>query len=161
MRQLLCDDARAAVDYANTYAKNRHDKKLRPWPFNPGDVAYLLLHKGHHPLRQPHRKWSQRGQVPLERSRPLTPLTYRLNLQHIWEIHGVISVAQLTLAKSSSDPYQRIPLVPPTVVEGTKDQWEISKLVKRRTDKRGRHEQVEYIVCLKGSNAAHDQWIKR
>ncbi|PTB56005.1 hypothetical protein M431DRAFT_481468 [Trichoderma harzianum CBS 226.95] len=73
----------------------------------------------------------------------------------------VVSIAQLTPALKTSDPFSRGTEMPEKICVEGQDQWVIDKLVKRRVSNRGRNPQTEYLVRWKGCGAEEDEWVKR
>lgn len=122
-------------------------------------MVYLQLHKGYHLPGKPGRKWSQQKAGPFEIAERVGALAYRLKLPDHWRMHDVVHVGQLT--EAASDPYRRLGNDMPEVVEGTKDQWEIERLTKRRTIRRQGKTSLQYLVRWKGHSAADDKWLER
>ena len=70
-------------------------------------------------------------------------LAYRLDLPSLMKIYSMISVAQLELARSTSDPYERTQQSPPPVKEDDlTNLYEIETLLNKRVS-RGK---TQYLV---------------
>ena len=148
-------------------AKVRYDVRHKPVTLEPGDLAFVKLHKGYHLPGLENSKLSNQRAGPFKVLRKYGNLAYKLDLPEIWKVHPVISVAMLEPAPKDSDPYQR----PrdqgqdPVVDNEDPDQreYEIEALLdKREVRKRGRGKGTvtEYLVKWKYWGPAHNVWYR-
>lgn len=160
-------EAADSIAFAAADAKVRYDVRHKPITLEPGDLAFVKLHKGYHLPGLENSKLSNQRAGPFKVLRKYGNLAYKLDLPEIWKVHPVISVAMLEPAPKDSDPYQR----PrdqgqdPVVDNEDPDQreYEIEALLdKREVRKRGRGKgtATEYLVKWKYFGPAHNVWYR-
>jgi chromodomain-containing protein len=154
-------DAKDAIALAALAMKEYYDQRHQPKYFKVGDYVNLRLHKGYTVPSAALMKTKIQPQFvgPFEIIERIGTLAYRLQLPPTWKIHNVISIAHLEPATApNKDPYGRIqPPPPPVEVEG-EEEFEIERLLRKRTIRRGRGSQIQYLVRWKGYGPEHDQW---
>ena len=153
-------DAKDAVAFASTAMKHYPDKKHTPRYFAVGDMVNLRLHRGYTlpSLVGQNRKLGQQFGGPLRVTERVGQLAYRLDIPTTWRIHDVISVAHLEPA-STNDPYRRPrPEHPDAVITSsdTAPEWEIERLLRKRTYRKGRGYTTEYLARWLGYGPEYD-----
>ena len=118
-------EAKDAISYANARMKVYYDARHVPLLLNPGDQAYLRLHKGYNLPAKPNRKLSDQRCGPFLVKKRVGRLAYELELLPRWRIHPTISVTQLEPFPEIRDPYNRPrPTYPDAAeVEGDTDEY--------------------------------------
>jgi hypothetical protein len=157
------------MNFAAVRMKVIYDRKHQPIEFEVGQRVYLRLHKGYQlPISsRVSPKFTKQYAGPFTVAERIGKLAYRLDgLPPTWQIHPVVSVAQLEPAPSGDDPWDREYPKPPAVVdERFPDEpniYEVERLLDRRVRRSGRLRTpfVEYLVRWKGYSADDDQWVR-
>jgi len=154
-------DAKDAIAYAAMAMKYYYDRKHKPLYFKVGDLVNLRLHKGYTlpSLKEKNKKLGQQFAGPLKVLDRVGKLAYRLELPPSWRIHDVISVAHLEPAHTN-DPYRRPrPEEPEGVIVDGEKEWEVEKLLSKRTYRRGRGMTTEYLARWLEYGPEFDSWV--
>lgn len=116
------------------YYNTRHKRKF----FEVGDLINLRLHKEYHVPTITSRKIRQQFVGPFKIVKRIERLTYQLELPANMKIHNVIFIAHLEPATDpTKNPYQRRrPPALAVIVEG-EEEYEVEKLIKKRSIRRG------------------------
>lgn len=164
-RFIFRKEASDATSFANAKSKIYYDVRHTPLLMKSGDFAYLTLNRGYRLPSQPNRKLSQQRCGPFLIKRRVGRLAYELELPPAWRVHPVVSVAQLEPAPAEKDPYQRdrphhpdeveVEEIPSTEYERN---YEVEKIVNRRTRKFGRTLIKQYLVRWLGYGPEYDEW---
>ena len=164
-RFIFRKEAADATSFANAKAKIYYDVRHTPLLMKKGDYAFLKLNHGYRLPAHPNRKLSQQRCGPFLIKRRVGRLAYELELPPAWAVHPVISVAQLEPAPKEQDPYSRprphhpdevdVDEMPNTDFERN---YEVEKIVNRRTRKYGRTTIQQYLVRWLGYGAEYDEW---
>lgn len=164
-------EASDSLAFAAANAKFLYDSKHKPMTMEPGEKAFVKLHKGYRIPGLENAKLSNQRAGPFTILRRIGDLAYELDLPPIWKAYPVISIAMLEPAPKEDDPYHRPRQEgqPPITDEEhpeVKDAYEIEKLVDRRVSRprgRGSREKpdiVEYLVKWKDWGKAHNVWYE-
>ncbi len=148
------------MSFANAKAEIIHDKRHKPLFLNPGEKAFLRLHKGYNLPGPSNKKLSQQRCGPFTIKRRVGRLTYELDLPARWKIHPVISVTPLEPA--SDDSVKRVrPSHPDSVfVEGdmeTEKSYEVEKILAKRTRQYGHSKVNQYLGRWLGYDPEFDE----
>ena len=164
-RFIFRKEAADATSFANAKAKIYYDIRHTPLLMKPGDFAYLTLNRGYRLPSQPNRKLSQQRCGPFLVKRRVDRLAYELELPPAWRVRPVVSVAQLEPAPAEKDPYHRdrphhpdeveVEEIPSTEYERN---YEVEKVVNKRTRKFGRTQIRQYLVRWLGYGPEYDEW---
>ena len=153
-------DAKDAIAFASSRMKESYDKQHKPMFFKIGDKVKLRLHRGYKVPAIPNRKLGQQFVGPFTVTGRIGRLAYRLDLPTTWRVHPVISVAQLEPWPNENDPFGRPqPNTQPTVIVQGQEEYEIERLLRKRTIRRGRRYSTEYLVRWVGWGPEHDSWF--
>ncbi|KAK3309710.1 uncharacterized protein B0T15DRAFT_545691 [Chaetomium strumarium] len=80
-------------------------------------------------------------------------------------VHPTVSITQVVKAPDGEDPYGRSLHGPGPVIEATADgkteQFEIEKILARRSVRKGVMPQIEYLIKWKGRGSHDNQWCRR
>lgn len=107
-RKLHQRDAETAIQLAAADSKLRYDAKHNPIRYEVGKLVFFLrLHKGYNLPGRPHRKWTAQRTGPSTLMRKVSKLAYELNFPRHWQVHRVVSLAHLTPAPTTPDPFGR------------------------------------------------------
>ena len=161
-RDVYRQEAADAIAWASEQMKARYDKGHLPLHLNPGDLVYMSLHKNR---PAPKSKWQKLGAQrigPFPVIEAVGQQAYRLELPPDYSrIHPVLSIEHLEPAPEGHDPYERPTPDHPGPVDNADDQYEVSRILRRRPVRRGRYgpRQVEYLVEWKGWEDSRPQWI--
>ena len=161
-RQVCRIEARDAIAFAAIQSKRYYDGKHQPVFFEVNDYVHLRLHRGYAVPGLHHRKTSQQYVGPFKIIERIGRLAYRLQLPVAWKIHPVISVAHLEPATDpNTDPYKRPrPEQPPAVeIDGEDGHYEISKVLDKRTRRRGLGQSIEYLIQWTGYGPEDNTWM--
>jgi hypothetical protein len=143
--------------------KKYYNRRHQPITFQPGQKAYLRLHRGYS-VPGVHRKYGPQFVGPFEIEARVGKLAYRMKFPTHWKIHNVVSVTQLEPA-ATEDPYQRRHAQPPAVHDERfphdADRYEVEKILNKRTRRYGRGQRDEYLVRWLGYGPEDDTWIPR
>ena len=126
-----------------------------------GDYANLRLHRGYIlPAMKKNPKLSQQFIGPFKILRRVGRLAYELDIPPTWRIHPVFTIAMLEPAPPpDSDPFHRPrPNHPESVEVDGEPEWEIERLLDKRTIRKGRGFSTQYLVRWLGYGPEHDQW---
>ena len=113
-------EAADVIEFANTKAKLRYDKRHKQMEFEIGDRAYLRLHHGYTLPEAKNRKLSNQRVGPFKITRRVGKLAYKLKLPPTMRIYPVVLIAQLKPAEETN-PYNRRRLDHPKPVEMEQD----------------------------------------
>ncbi|KZZ93079.1 Ribonuclease H-like protein [Ascosphaera apis ARSEF 7405] len=141
--------------YAMMKMKQYYDNRHEDVNLSVGSKVYIRLHKGYK-IKSPLPTKLQPQRVgPFTILERVGRLAYRLDIDASWNIHPVLSIAQLEPAPQDSDPFHR-PVSPPgpLSVDGDDDHYEIERLLATR-ESRGRR---QYLVKWKGYGDEHNVW---
>lgn len=158
-------DAKDAIAFAAMRMKHYYDRAHQPRFFNVGDAVNLRLHRGYTmpSLVGQNKKLGQQFVGPLRITERIGRLAYRLDLPDTWKIHNVVSVAHLEPASGyEDDPYRRPRPDHPDAVVTSPDaepEWEIERLIRKRTYRKGRGYTTEYLARWSGYGAEFDSWV--
>ena len=116
----------------------------------------MLLNLRNLKLKHPgSRKLLPRWVGPFIVERHIGPVAYRLELPNsMHTVHLVFHVSKL--AKYRTDGRCQ-PLPPPIKLEGELE-YEVKKILDKRTRKVGRHSRIEYLIHWRSYDHAHDSW---
>ena len=164
-------DATDAIAFVAFDAKSRYDVSHIPLLMDPGDMAFVKLHKGYRLPGLENPKLSSQRAGPFKILERIGNLAYKLELPPIWKAHPVISIAMLEPAPKGSDPYHRPREEGQDPIEDNEredeDQdskiYEIEILLDRRVVRpRGRSKKstFEYVVKWKNCGPAHNVWCQ-
>jgi len=119
-RDMLRQDARDALLFAQTKMAIYYDNKHKPISFNVGDQVYIRLaaslQPGYHLPHEVSHKLSQQRVGPFPVVEKVGRLAYKLRIPDTWKIHPVISVAHLE--PYTPDAFDRLPTVIPDNLVG-------------------------------------------
>lgn len=98
-------DAEEALKYASMRMKWYYDQQHRPISFEPGDKVFVKLHKGYAlpTTKTVGPKFSQQYAGPYTVLQKIGRHAYRIDLPPAWNVHNVLSVAQLELYARDTD----------------------------------------------------------
>jgi len=153
-------DAKDVIGFTAMQMKYYYDERHQPLYFQPGDMVNLCLHQGYTLLSLfTNKKLKQQFADLIKVLNWVERLAYRLNVPPTWQIHNVISVVHLEPAHTL-DPYQWPQSEKPegVMVDGEKE-WELKKLLKKRTYWRGRGITTEYLTRWLEYEPEFDSWI--
>ncbi len=152
-------DAKDAIAFASLKMKEVYDSRHQPMFFKEGDLVNLRLHRGYRVPAITSKKIGPQLVGPFKVLERIGRLAYRLELPANMRIHDVISIAHLEPATDpAEDPYRRRRLpVPAVVVEG-EEEYEIEKLLRKRSIRRGRGWSTQYLVRWLGYGPEADTW---
>ncbi|CAA7036029.1 unnamed protein product [Microthlaspi erraticum] len=154
-RDMMLDQIKANLVYAQERMKNNADKKRRELSFVPGDKIFLKLR----PYRQQsvakrlYQKMAARYYGPFEVVEKIGEVAYRLQLPPDSKIHLVFHVSQLKPALGSSHQVSALPAsfaTSPTLV------IEPEEIVETRYNTAGR---LEGLVKWKGLPTHEQSWV--
>ena len=158
-------EAADATSFAAAKAKIAYDSRHQPLRFRPGEKAYLRLHHGYSLPSKPNRKLSNQRTGPFRIKRKVGRLAYELELPPKWNVHPVVSIAQLEPHPAANDPYDRERPNHPEAVEvdempntDWEKNYEVEKIVDRRSRVFGRKPTLQYLIRWKGYGAEFDEW---
>lgn len=154
-------DAKDAIAFAAMRMKHCYDQSHTPRYFRIGDAVNLRLHRGYTLPGIQNKKLGQQFVGPLLVKERIGRLAYRLDLPDSWKIHDVVSIAHLEPAYTD-DPYRRPrPSHPDAVVTSpdAEPEWEIERLIRKRTYRKGRGYTTEYLARWTGYGAEFDSWV--
>ena len=152
-----------AMAFAQMSSKTIYDKKHQPLSLKAGDYALLKLHKGYNIPSAAFlgRKLGQQYAGPFRILEKIGNLAYRLKLPSHWQIHPVLTIAQLEPCPDpTTDPFERPrpSRQEPIFVDGDTDavkSFEVEKITAHRpTARRG----MEFLVRWKGYGPEEDVW---
>ncbi|RYC55608.1 hypothetical protein CHU98_g10598 [Xylaria longipes] len=165
LRGHLRQDAKLAMDFAAAQSKRQFDSKHRALEFSPGDKVLLRLHDGYHLPGKPHKKYSQQRAGPWTVKRRIGDLAYELDFPSHYQIHPVVSVAQLRPVRSDEDPFRRS-MPPPGPVEADQhsdsesdaegDIYEVEIILQHRPNRK--RDGFDYLIKWKGWGHQHNRW---
>lgn len=161
LRGVIRREVTDAVAWANVAMKARYDNKHKPLFLRPGDKVMLRLHHGYKMLGHENRKFSHQREGPFAVKKRIGELAYELDLPPGYQIHPVVSVAQLEPLPKGPDPYNRPQEHEPGPVAAEADdapEYEIEKLLGRRVHLRRGKPIVQYLVKWLGYGAVHNRW---
>lgn len=149
--------AKLALQRAQQRQAYYADQHRRELTFRVGDSVFLSTE--HLALKDPQRskKLMSKFIGPFRVTRVISPVAYELELPPSLKIHPVFHVSKLKAVKESSRSYPgRKPASsdarpPPELVnEEGEEEWEVERVVARRSVRRGRGVRVEYLVQWRG-----------
>ena len=107
--------------------------------------------------QRPSRKLAPRFIGPFKIIERIGSVAYRLELPHTLKIHPVFHVSRLKVYKepTSFDPKRRTFLRPPPIIVEHEEEYEIEKIIDKRTFRR----QVQYLVKWLGYPDSDNTWI--
>lgn len=161
--KLVRMEAADALAFAQINSKSTYDAKHKPLSLKVGDFALLKLHKGYNipSAALLGRKIGQQYAGPFKILEKIGQLAYRLKLPSHWQIHPVVTVAQLEPCPDpASDPFERPrpSRNEPVYVDGDTDKvksYEVDRIITHRpTQRRG----IEYLIRWKGYGPEEDVW---
>ncbi len=163
---VACAAAADAISFALANHKEHYDRSHQPLFMKIGDWAMLKLHKGYSIPSSVGitKKLTQQYVGPFRILEKIGRLTYKLDVPNDWRIHPVFSVAQFEPAPApSEDPFHRpCPQQPSSVfVEGDTDHqksFEVDCFLNKRTVKKGKGLDIEYLVRWTGYGPEWDRW---
>jgi hypothetical protein len=86
-------------------------------------------------------------------------LIYRLNISSNWKIHSVFFVAQLkSTLNSADDSFNRSKSIHSSSITDSQDQYEIKRLLNKRTIRRETEYFIEYLVRWLDYDSEWDRW---
>ena len=148
--RIATDNLTKAQEQQSRYA----NQKRREETFAVGNM--VLLSAAHINLasqsRRPSVKLQPKYLGPYEITKTISPVAYQLNLPDDLRIHPVFHVSLLkryTPNDSETFPGRNIPPPPPITVNDQLE-YEVERLLDKRTRKFGRHQRIEYLVKWKG-----------
>ena len=180
-------DAEEALKYAAMRMKYYYDQQHQPMSFEPGDRVFVRLHKDYTiPSTKTKAfgpKFSQQYSGPYTVLEKIGRHAYRIDLPPAWNIHNILSIAQLELysrhnrqteedhinshetgrstipdPKDQYDQTRDRFTVPGPIYD---DQFEIDRILDKRTTRKGRGPFfTQYLVRYTGHGPDHDEWIK-
>ena len=144
--------AKDAIDFAQMSNKFHYDRKHQPMYLKVGDWALLRLHKGY---KIPStlgvtKKLAQQYVGPFRVLERMGKLAYKLEVPEDWLVYPVFTIAQLEpCPPPEEDPFQRPRPQYISPVSTNKDgsgNYEILRLLNKRSIKRGRGLTTQYLV---------------
>ena len=153
-------DAKDAIALASIKMKEIYDSRHAPIFFKEGDLVNLRLHRGYNVPAITSKKTGQQFVGPFRVLKRVGNLAYQLELPANMRIHNVISIAHLEPATDpAEDPYHRRRLPAPALVVEGEEEYEVEKLIKKRSIRRGRGGWVtQYLVRWLTYGAESDTW---
>ena len=152
-------DAKNAIAFAALRMKELYNRRHQPRFFKVGDLVNLRLHRGYRVSAIKSKKLGQQLIGPFPIIERIGRLAYRLRLPSVMKIHDVVSIAHLESATDpAKDPYQRRrPPMSAVVIDG-EDEYEVEKLLQKRSIRRGRGWSTQYLVRWLGYGPEDDTW---
>ena len=118
-RQVNMEDAIFVTDLTNTLAKERYDSKHVQLDLKKGDKVMVALGKGYQLPGRDGTKWELRRTGPFSIKRRINDGAYEINFPKEWNVHPVVSIAQLYPVENGPDPFSRRVAPPdPVIVKG-------------------------------------------
>ena len=152
-------DAKDAIAFASLRMKEYYDAKHQPQFFKVDDLVNLRLHRGYNVPAIKSKKLGPQLVGPFKILERIGRLAYKLELPANMRIHDVISVAHLEPATDpAEDPYRRRRLPAPAVVIEGEEEYEIEKLLRKRSTRRGQGWSTQYLVRWLGYGPEADTW---
>ena len=150
-------DAEDASKHAIFHIAKEYNRKHKDLSFNVGDKAYLCLGSGYKLRGIPKAKLGFQRVGPFTIISKVGRQAYELKLPDDWNIHPVISVAQLEPYRE--DPFQREQPPPaPVTIEGD-EYFKVEKVIRSDMRGRGRNRRMHYLVRWQGYGPEHDSWV--
>ena len=156
-------EATNATAFANVKVKIYYDVRHTSLLLNLDDRAYLKLNHEYQLSSKSNRKiFSQRCDLFLVKRR-VDRLAYELELSNNWNIHLVVSIAQLKSHFVIANPYNRSRSNHFETIEMKGDtsrwrSWEVERIVDKRIRKYDNKNVTQYQIHWKGYDSKHDVW---
>lgn len=152
-------DAKDAIAFASLKMKEAYDSRHQPIFFKEGELVNLRLHRDYRVPGITSKKIGPQLVGPFKILERIGRLAYKLELPANMRIHDVVSIAHLEPATDpAEDPYRRRRLSAPAVVVDGEEEYEIEKLLRKRSIRRGRGICTQYLVRWLGYGPEADIW---
>jgi hypothetical protein len=153
--------AQNAINWVQMQNKAHYDRKHSSLFLKIDEWALLRLHHEYFisSLKNMIKKISTQYIDSFKIIQRVEWLIYRLDISSNWKIHLVFSIAQLESASDlAKNFYSRSRSTHSSSVTDTQNEYEIKRLLNKRTVKRDHEYFTKYLVCWKRYESEFDRW---